>query len=236
MALKLKRYQNEALAALDAFFEAARGAADATQLEAAFVSARRAALGESAPRAPYRPLSQDAPEVPQVCIRIPTGGGKTLLAAHAIERAARLYVGAQAPLALWLVPSNAIRTQTLEALKAPGHPYREALLEHYPADRLTVIDIAECDQLRAQDFGNRAIVAVGTIQTLRVDNTASRDVYGLQGILRAAFRHGAGARLPGAHRRARPGGAALPDARRFGPGQAVVRQSAGLASADRDRR
>ena len=100
-----------------------------------------------------------------------------MLAAHAIERAARLYVGAQAPLALWLVPSNAIRTQTLEALKAPGHPYREALLEHYPADRLTVIDIAECDQLRAQDFGNRAIVAVGTIQTLRVDNTASRDVY-----------------------------------------------------------
>lgn len=177
MALTLKRYQTEALAALESFFEGARGATDADAVSEAFKSARRAALGDSAPPVPYRPLSQDAPSVPQVCIRIPTGGGKTLLAAHAIERAARLYVGTGAPLALWLVPSNTIRTQTIDALKSPGHPYREALLEHYPADRLSVIDIAECEQLRAQDFGNRAIVAVGTIQTLRVDNTASRDVY-----------------------------------------------------------
>jgi type III restriction enzyme len=96
---------------------------------------------------------------------------------HAIERAARHYLGKPLPLAVWLVPSDAIRTQTLEALKTPGHPYREALLDHYPADRLTVIDIADCEQLRAQDFGGRAIVAVGTLQTLRVNKTASRDVY-----------------------------------------------------------
>lgn len=177
MELALKRYQKEALAALEAFFEAARGAKLEGEVAAAFEAARAGALGEAAPRVPYRPLSRENPTIPQVCIRIPTGGGKTLLAAHAIEIAARQFVGTRAPLALWLVPSNTIRTQTLEALKAPGHPYREALLAHYPADRLTVIDIAECEQLRAQDFGSRAIVAVGTIQTLRVDNTASRDVY-----------------------------------------------------------
>jgi type III restriction enzyme len=177
MELSLKKYQKEALAALEAFFVAARGAKLEADVVAAFDAARARALGEAAPRAPYRPLSREEPTIPQVCIRIPTGGGKTLLAAHAIEIAARQYVGTNAPLALWLVPSNTIRTQTLEALKLPGHPYREALLAHYPADRLTVIDIAECEQLRAQDFGNRAIVAVGTIQTLRVDNTASRDVY-----------------------------------------------------------
>jgi type III restriction enzyme len=176
MELVLKKYQTEALGTLEAFFDGARGATAEAQVAAAFENARRVGLGEAAPPVPYRALTE-RPEIPQVCFRIPTGGGKTLLAAHAIERAARLYVGTKAPLALWLVPSNTIRMQTLEALKKPGHPYREALLQHYPADRLTVLDIADCEQLRPQDFGSRAVVAVGTIQTLRVGNTASRDVY-----------------------------------------------------------
>jgi hypothetical protein len=146
------------------------------------------------------------------------------MAAHAIERAARLYVGTQAPLAIWLVPSDAIRSQTLEALKTAGHPYREALLQHYPADRLTVLDIADCEQLRAQDFGGRAIVAVGTIQTLR-----------LQGILRAALRGPARGGFLRTHRRSRSGGAALPEALGPRPHQAQFCQPAGLAPADPDR-
>jgi type III restriction enzyme len=187
MGLALKKYQVDALGALEAFFSGVRGAKTEGEVAAAFDAARREALGEAAPKVPYRPLSREHPSIPQVCVRIPTGGGKTLLAAHAIERAARLYVGTRAPLALWLVPSNVIRTQTLEALKTPGHPYREALLEHYPADRLTVLDISECEQLRAQDFDSRAIVAVGTIQTLRVGNTASRDVYAYKEVFEPHF-------------------------------------------------
>jgi type III restriction enzyme len=189
MALTLKDYQQQALAAIEVFFEAARGARDLPALEAAFTHARKAALGEAAPRLPYRPLSTQMAAVPQVCIRIPTGGGKTLLAAHAIERAARMYVGTETPLALWLVPSNTIRAQTLDALKTPGHPYREALLQYFPVDRLKVIDITECEQLRAQDFTSSAIVVVGTIQTLRVDNTASRDVYAYKEAFEPHFAH-----------------------------------------------
>ncbi|GAP65096.1 type III restriction protein res subunit [Mizugakiibacter sediminis] len=177
MALELKKYQDDALGALDAFLAAARGQRTREDMQAAFDAARRAALGEHAPVLPYRPFSDEAPEIPIACLRVPTGGGKTLMAAHAIERAARGYVGSAAPLALWLVPSNAIRTQTLQALKTPGHPYREALLGYWPADRLTVLDIADCEQLRAQDFGSRAIVVVGTLQTLRVENTTGREVY-----------------------------------------------------------
>lgn len=175
--MKLKEYQNDALAALDAFLVAARGQRTADAMQATFAGARRAALGDSAPTLPYHPFTAEAPEIPIACLRVPTGGGKTLMAAHAIERAARLYVGTNTPLALWLVPSNAIRTQTLDALKTPGHPYREALLGYWPDDRLTVIDIADCEQLRAQDMGGRAIVVVATLQTLRVENTTGREVY-----------------------------------------------------------
>ncbi|KGM57402.1 hypothetical protein N799_08160 [Lysobacter arseniciresistens ZS79] len=177
MALTLKTYQNNALAALESFLTGARGAQDEAALAAAFHAARTEVLGESAPRVSYHSPA-DLPSVPQCCIRIPTGGGKTLLAAHAVERAARLYVGRpHAPLALWLVPSNAIRTQTLDALKTPGHPYREALLRYYPADRLRVLDIADCAQLRPQDLEGAAVVVVGTLQTLRVENTVGREVY-----------------------------------------------------------
>ncbi|MCW5592600.1 MAG: DEAD/DEAH box helicase family protein [Burkholderiales bacterium] len=177
MALTLKAYQENALKTLDTFLDGARGASTQAALQGAFDAARRLGFGESSRPAPYRVLESSMPEVPLACIRIPTGGGKTLLAAHAIEIAAQRYVGTTTPVVLWLVPTEAIRSQTIDALKKPGHDYREALLQHYPADRLTVLDIGECEQLRAQDFGGRAIVIVATIQTLRVDETAKRDVY-----------------------------------------------------------
>jgi type III restriction enzyme len=191
MALVLKQYQLNALEALERFMSAARGATTDAQVATAFSAARAAALGESAPRTLHRPFSADMPGLPQACIRIPTGGGKTLLAAHAIERAARLYVGSQYPLALWLVPSNTIRTQTLDALQKPGHPYRMALEQYFPADRLRVIDIEQCEQLRADDFGSCAIVVVATLQTLRVGNTSSRKVYAYKEAFEPHF-----ARLP----------------------------------------
>lgn len=186
MALELKDYQKKALGtpevtgALEVFFTQARGASDGMALQLAYNAARRAAMGENLHDLPYRPLAPATDEghsVPQVCIRIPTGGGKTLMAAHAIDRAARLYVGTSTPVVLWLVPTNTIRTQTRDALLTPGHPYREALLAYWPADRLAVIDITDCAQLRAQDFGSKTIVIVATRQTLQVENTASRDVY-----------------------------------------------------------
>ncbi len=183
MALQLKDYQKKAVGmpdvqgALTTFFTLARGARDAAALHTAFNEARRATMGEGLRDQPYRPLSNEAPEIPQVCIRIPTGGGKTLLAAHAIERAARLYVGTQTPVVLWMVPSNIIRAQTRDALRTPGHPYNDALLAYWPADRLMVLDITECEQVRAQDFSGKTLIVVCTRQTLQVENTASRDVY-----------------------------------------------------------
>lgn len=177
MALQLKPYQERALAALADFLARCRGATTAAAMQEAFVSAHQQALGEGTLVRSYRPFSANNPEVPVACLRIPTGGGKTLMAAHAIEISAREYLGTRAPIALWLVPSNAVRRQTLEALRTPGHPYREALLRHWPDDRLLVLDIDDCHRIRAHDIGSRAIVIVGTVQTLRVENTASREVY-----------------------------------------------------------
>lgn len=176
MAFALKEYQTQALAALGGFLSRARGAGDARAMQDAFDDARREALGDVAPL-PYRPFTADAPTVPVACLRIPTGGGKTLMAAHAIDVAAKAHVGQPNPVVLWLVPTDAIRVQTLDALRAPGHPYREALRAHWPDDRLAVLDIGEAVQLSPADFGGRCIVLVGTIQALRVEKTQGRQAY-----------------------------------------------------------
>jgi type III restriction enzyme len=185
MNFQLKDYQKKTIGsadqkgALDSFLELARGAQNDRELHVAFNQARRLAMGEALRDMPYRPLVAEGElnKVPQVCIRIPTGGGKTLLAAYAIERAARLYVGNRFPVVLWMVPSDAIRSQTRDALRTPGHPYNDALLQYWPADRLSVMDISDCEQIRAQDFGNRTLIIVCTMQTLRVGNTSKRNVY-----------------------------------------------------------
>lgn len=115
-------------------------------------------------------------QVPYVCMRIPTGGGKTVLGSHAIEIAASKYLNTEAPISLWLVPTNTIRLQTVEALKTPDHPYR-AKLDSAFNHQVLVLDIEEVTQIRPQDIGNKTIVVVSTLANLRVSDTSGRKVY-----------------------------------------------------------
>ncbi len=76
------------------------------------------------------PYQQSIPRVPHVCIKVPTGGGKTFIAANAIHtvfEALNIYRRDAPRAVVWLVPSKAILDQTLNALSDPGHPYRRKL-------------------------------------------------------------------------------------------------------------
>ena len=65
--------------------------------------------------------------MPYVCLRVPTGGGKTLLACHTAGLAMSELLHADRAVVLWLVPSNTILVQTADALRDARHPYRRAL-------------------------------------------------------------------------------------------------------------
>lgn len=67
------------------------------------------------------------PGVPNVCLKVPTGGGKTFLAANAIEPILSALGVVKRRAVVWLVPSDAILTQTLAALRDPAHPYRQKI-------------------------------------------------------------------------------------------------------------
>ena len=172
--MRLKQYQSESLGVLRRFFEQARIAGPQTAYETLTTEPELAfRLGRHA--GTYVSL-QALPTVPYVCLRLPTGGGKTLLAAHAVAVARDAWIERDFPVVLWLTPSNTIRVQTLDALKSSVHPYRRALDEAF-AGRVRLFDIADFAHLRPQDLADYCCVVVGTIQTLRVSNTEGRKVY-----------------------------------------------------------
>ena len=92
--------------------------------------------GDVAPTAgDYVTRTDDAQRpIPHVCFKVPTGGGKTLLAASALERLHR-----QRGLTLWIVPTRAIYTQTKKALWDKEHPYRK-MLERASAGQVKVLE------------------------------------------------------------------------------------------------
>lgn len=65
--------------------------------------------------------------IPNVCLKIPTGGGKTLLAAASVGRVFSSYLARHTGLVLWIVPNEAIYRQTLKMLANRDHPYRQML-------------------------------------------------------------------------------------------------------------
>lgn len=159
--LALKSYQQAALDALRAFARAAQ------------LKGPAMAFGEQVGRA-YNPDPFGA--VPCICLRIPTGGGKTLMAAHAVKVLAQEWRATDAPVVLWLVPSDTIRSQTLKALQTAGHPYREALEASYGAG-VRVCVLEDLANIAPPDWGQRAVVVVATIQSFRIDDLEKRNVY-----------------------------------------------------------
>lgn len=169
--MELKPFQRTALNTLATYLQRARISGNPEQAFLQIFHER--APGKTPP--PYRTIAGLA-GVPNVCLRLPTGGGKTLLAAHTVSVAGRNYLERDYPVVLWMVPTNTIRVQTAEALKKPSHPYRAALDEAFDG-RVSVFDVSEIAQIRPQDLTERVTIIVTTIQSLRTSNTDGRKVY-----------------------------------------------------------
>ena len=84
--------------------------------------------------------------IPHLCLKIPTGGGKTLLAAAALEK-----LNKQNGLFLWITPTRAIYQQTMKALKDREHPYRE-MLDRASGGRVKLLE--KDDKLTAADVAS----------------------------------------------------------------------------------
>uniref|UniRef100_A0A7C5VEU9 Restriction endonuclease subunit R n=1 Tax=Thermus caliditerrae TaxID=1330700 RepID=A0A7C5VEU9_9DEIN len=182
--MELKSYQREALLALEDFLHRVRVLADAG-VPKPLDEAYREVAGRYLVNPPPYHEPEGLEGIPYVCFRIPTGGGKTLLAAHALAPARR-FLGQDAPAVVWLTPTEAIRLQTLRALKDPRHPYRRAL--EGALGEVRVMDLQEALALPPGDVGAVSLVLVATLQAFRVEDTEGRKVYEDNGHLMAVFR------------------------------------------------
>ena len=209
--MQLKPYQVETLGTLRRFFEDARlrgakAAYEAITAEPEQAKRLRGYGGRYVPL-PGRDGAQD--DMPYVCLRLPTGGGKTLLAAHAVGIAKDAWIEEDFPLVLWLVPTNMIRTQTVDALNNPRHPYRAALDTQF-GGRVRIYDIGDFTRLRPHDLNANCCIVVGTLQTLRVESTDGRKVYAhheeLEPLFSAVPKHAPGLETLGPEMAAKVGG------------------------------
>ncbi len=171
--LELKQYQHQVLDKLAAYF---RSAVELDDADVAFYHMQRRQ---------YQPVP-DLPGLPYVCIRLPTGGGKTLVACHSVGIAAREYLRRDYPLVLWLVPTNAIREQTLKALRDRQHPYRQVLDADFDG-RAVVMDVREALFVSRATLEGGITVIVSTLAALRREDTEGLKVYENNGTLMDHF-------------------------------------------------
>ena len=196
-SFQAKDYQTSCLESVAAYFSKCQDLGDA---DWAFQKTTQELWGE---KSNFTLLKGDFPaEMPYFCIRVPTGGGKTWLAAKSVALVNNTLLHTDFSVIMWLVPSKAIRTQTMVALKDRDHPYHAALREAGP---VTVLDLEEAKTLTRSTLETSTVVIVATSQAFNVGNEEIRKVYEDNGSLMDLFTNLTEAQTEGMERIAEKG-------------------------------
>ena len=173
-----KTYQQQVLDSIEAYFKACH---ELPSPSIAFTATTERLWGRGNA---YNPLSGFPADMPYFCLRVPTGGGKTWLAAKSVQLANTHLLRCEHSVILWLVPSKPIREQTLRALRDRLHPYHTALREAGP---ITVMDLDEAKSVTRATLDTSTTIIVATRQAFQVEDEESRKVYQSSGALMHHF-------------------------------------------------
>lgn len=127
--------------------------------------------------------------VPHVCFKVPTGGGKTFLAASSIKPIFDSMPHIHPMAVVWLVPSDAILNQTVAALQNVEHPYRRRINADFPGN----VEVYTKEQmLNGQKFNPASVdeqlsIFVLSYDSFRTNKKEGRKAYQENGYL-AAFK------------------------------------------------
>ena len=161
--MELKSYQKKVIADLTRYLELL----NETKSDAA---AFRLFWQEKS--APTLGLYQNViPGVPNLCFKVPTGGGKTFIACNAVRPIFDALPATKTKAVVWLVPSDAILTQTAKALKDTSHPYRQKIDVDF-GGRVEVYTKQEL--LNGQNFNPTAVTEQLSVMVLSYDSFRGR--------------------------------------------------------------
>lgn len=115
--------------------------------------------------------------VPHICMKVPTGGGKTFMACASVKRIFNALPTGKPQVVVWLVPSDSILSQTIRTLSDVNHPYRQRLDQDF-AGRVGVYTKEML--LNGQNFSPDTVremltICIMSYSSLRI-NSRNRDV------------------------------------------------------------
>jgi len=111
--------------------------------------------------------NNDIDGVPHVCMKVPTGGGKTFMACAALKRIFDEMSVDKPKVVVWLVPSDQILGQTIKAFSGVDHPYRQRL----DADFAGKVGVYTKDMLlNGQNFSPDTVREMLTVCILSYDS------------------------------------------------------------------
>ena len=127
--MELKEYQIRALSQVKTYFTLlADWREKSEQIPDAEIDFPAKAWEKAKTGRGYKPRKNGIGEpLPNFCLKIPTGGGKTFLAVKIIDVANMVYRKKKTGIVLWIVPTTQIYRQTIQSLKDRDHPYRQHL-------------------------------------------------------------------------------------------------------------
>lgn len=99
---------------------------------------------------------------PRFCLKIPTGGGKTILAIDAIREYQNLFAKKRTGLVVWITHRETIYRQTIEKMKDKNHVYRQ-WLDQCSGNRTIILEKGQ--PLRLQDVENNLTILMLMIQS-----------------------------------------------------------------------
>ena len=124
---------------------------------------------------PWRELKDGiGHSIPHVCLKLPTGGGKTLLAAHGVDRIMVSHFHRTFGFVLWIVPSEAIYTQTKALLADRGHAIRQTL-DRASGGRVKIFE--KLDGFTRQDVEEKLCVLLMMLQSTGRENKETLKVF-----------------------------------------------------------
>lgn len=112
--------------------------------------------------------------IPNICLKVPTGGGKTLLGVSSVETINVEYFSQNTGFVLWVVPTDAIYRQTVKNFKDRSHPYRK-VLERASAGRVKILE--KNDSFNKQDVKEYLCVMVLMLQSANRETKESLKVF-----------------------------------------------------------
>jgi len=131
-------------------------------------------------------------DTPFVCIKIPTGGGKTLVGCHAVGAIMRsvLKHKMERGIVMWFVPSEAIKSQTLRKFKDRTDWHRRVLDEAFE-NRVRIFSNEEALWIRKDDVSENLCVIVSSLDAFRKEKKLQNKykVYQENGALLDHFEH-----------------------------------------------